>query len=516
MYFDIEKYELEMLEDTRFSKLKLYLAHSGLNNNKSTISLSVLQSKDVENSVINAPILAHIIKEDDDFGEHEMEYDEDSEKINYIEKPIGVIPAINHSYHYEEIDGRTYAVVYGYIWNVYAQDAVEIIQREQNIKLSVEIVIDESKFNNTTKILDIKKFRYTGVTLLGKKFETGMIGAHAVLEKFSKTNKDKFSKNLDELNNYLLTFSNNEIDINMQNVFSKTSKYETEEDYVVPKSKEEIAIHFKLTSNQLNSEISKVLREHKYITRNWCGESVERECYYLTDYDESYVYYVDAEDSYLNKKAPYKLIGDNVEVMFKESKRIKYSPVDWVEGEDEEISVMSEFSATLESESAEKFKLMKEENETSKSTYSSKLSEKDDLILEMAKTIKEIEAKFSQADKNIQEKNDEIKKMSEVISKYKQDEDDEKVEILFAEYVSLITEDEKKNLKEKRSQFSTFEGYEKEIKSFVCDRIVKKAKDHKMNFISMGILHDHQDDENKDEKKEQSHWDRLEKKVKNN
>lgn len=508
MYFNVDKYELEMLEDSRFSRLKMYIVHDKLNNNKSTMDISVI--KDAEDSLINIPILANIIEADEDFGEHDMEYDEEEDRIEFIEKPIGLIPAVNHNYHYEDIDGKTYAVVYGYIWNIYAQDAASIINRDKDIKLSVEMLIDDSKYDEKTKILDIKKFRYTGITLLGKKYETGMVNAHALLQTFAKTSEDS-ATHLDELNNYLMKFSVTDQGVDLNNSNFDIDNLEKEEDLQVPKRKEEIAMHFKLTSNQLNDELERVLRGYKFVTKNWYGESVERDCYYLRDYDESFIYFVDVKENYLNKKAPYSMKGDNVEIDFTEAKRIKYSPVDWSEGDDEEANVIVGFSSVLETESTEKVNQLKDEIETLTTTFTTQLSEKEDSILEMGKVITEVEAKFSQSSQLLEEKEKEIEKLNEEISKFKQAEDDEKVEALFAEYALLVTEEEKNDLKEKRAQFSTFELFQKEFKSFVCDRVVNKAKEHKVNFITMG-LHNESEEDVKESKKELSHWDRLQQK----
>lgn len=512
LYFDVEKYVLEPLEDSRFTRLKMYVVHDGINNNKSNIDLSVLQSETTESSILDIPVLAHISTEDEDFGEHEMEYDEEEKRITYIEKPIGLISSTNHNYHYEEIDGRTYAVVDGYIWNVYAQDAVDIINRDENIKLSVELVIDESTYDKKTKILDIKKFRYTGITLLGKKYGTGMVNAHAELEKFSDSSE--FSEKVEELNSFLLKFSqSDEQESDMEKADLESYILSKEEDAKVLKKKQEIAALFKLTVNQLYSELGRAMSKHTYLTQNWYGESVERECFYLNDYDESFVYYVDVKSDYMNKKAPYSLEGDNVTVDFESGTRIKYSPIDWEDGmaeEVEEVSIFKEIMSSVESIGADalvKVEEVKAEKESLATEFSEKIAEKDESIIEMGKTIAEMELKFTASEQLLVEKDEVINSLTSDIAKYKEEEDLEKVDGLFVEYSALISEDEKRELAEKRLTFSTFEDFEKEVKSFVCDRIIKKAKEHKMNFISMGLPIEN---ETLEDKKPQSLWQRLE------
>ncbi|WP_191089449.1 hypothetical protein [Paenibacillus spiritus] len=502
MFFEIEKFNLEMLEDDRFSKLTMYIAHDGINNNRSNIDLSVLE--EAANSVVNIPILAHIETEDNDFGEHEMEYDEETDKITYIEKPIGLIPSSNNDYHYEEINGKTYVVVSGYVWNIYSEDAANIINRDKDVKLSIEIEIDEKSYDKSSKILDIKKFRYTGITLLGKKYGTGMVNAHAVLETFS----DKIS----ELNNFIMKFSSNVSSDNQFNEHSNIHKYQKKEDDLVPKTKQDIAASFKLTANQLYEEIQRELSECKYITQNWYGETVERCTYYLNDYDESFVYYTDVKDECITKKAPYSMDGDNVMIDFSNSKRIKYSPVDWEEGtgveEDSEGDVIGEFSSVLEKESVEFVKKLTKENENIVTKYTKEIAAKEEAIINMNKTIEEYETNFSATKENINELEAKVDSLTSEISKYKETEENEKIDELFVEYSSLISDEEKSTLLEKRSKFSSFSDFEREVKSFVCDRIIKKAKEKNMNFISMGINH-----EDYKEEKPKSHWDRLNEKY---
>lgn len=510
LYFDVEKYVLEPLEDGRFTKLKMYVVHDGINNNKSNIDLSVLQNETTEASILDIPVLAHISTDDSDFGEHEMDYDEESQTITYIEKPIGLISSAKHDYHYEEIDGKTYAVVNGYIWNVYAQDAVDIINRDENIKLSVELVIDESIYDKKTKILDIKKFRYTGVTLLGKKYGTGMVNAHAELERFSQSNE--YTEKVEELNNFLMRFSQDDEQESDNSDLDSTNKLNKEEDKnTVLKKKHEVAALFKLTVNQLYSELSRAMSKNTYITKNWYGESVERECFYLNDYDESFVYFVDVKENHMNKKAPYSLVGDNVTIDFEKSTRIKYSPIDWEDGtnEEDEINVINSLMSSQESigvEALAKIEEVKVEKESLTVEFSEKIAEKDESIIQMGKTISEMELKFSSVEQSLSEKDEKILSLESDIAKYKEIEDIEKVESLFVEYSALISEDEKREFTEKRATFSSFDDFEKEVKSYVCDRLVKKAKEHKMNFISMGLP---VDNETPEDKKPQSLWDRL-------
>jgi hypothetical protein len=79
------------------------------------------------------------------------------------------------------------------------------------------------------------------------------------------------------------------------------------------------------------------------------------------------------------------------------------------------------------------------------------------------------------------------------------------------EFTHLISEDEKVELREKRTQFSNFDDFKKEVKSFVCDRVIAKSKEVNPSFITMALVDNQLPEDNK---KEESLWDRLEKNKK--
>ena len=204
-YFSLPvDFSIEKFEDSRFLKLRLRFMHNGKNPNDSYFDLNTM--KEAESSIANIPILAYIIKSDKDFGEHEIgieeSYDDDTGrkiyKTIYYEKPIGVVPEVGNNYHYEDIEGKTYAFVDAYIWREYAPDEVYIIERDKVKKMSMEIRIYDSyedKENNVTNILN---YQYNGLTLLGDNYGTGMLNANAQIINYS--GKTEFNKMINLLN----------------------------------------------------------------------------------------------------------------------------------------------------------------------------------------------------------------------------------------------------------------------------------------------------------------------------
>jgi lipocalin len=197
------KYEQETFADERFLKLKIYVMHEGKNLNNSNFSMEAIES--AKDTIKNIPILA-FVKESDgedqkDFAGHEMEliFKDDQFKFKYLGRPIGVIPAEDNNYHYETIDDKNYVVVDGYVWKDYANDALDIIERDGVKSQSMEISLNAYEYDDEG-ICDITGYKYTGVCLLGDDVLPAMVNAKAEVMSFSADNmKEVISNMLNEL-----------------------------------------------------------------------------------------------------------------------------------------------------------------------------------------------------------------------------------------------------------------------------------------------------------------------------
>lgn len=164
----------------------LQACHTLDNLNQSTISEESM--REALPSFKLRPILGSIIETEDgiDFNGHDTTEDENGNEI-YIEKPIGVIREIGDAaLVYDEKKDKTYVVVNGVIFEEYSQ-AAEIIRERKTLDVSVELHILEMAFNAKTKKLEIKKFYFNGVTILGKHVRPGMHGANLKIEDFAVT-----------------------------------------------------------------------------------------------------------------------------------------------------------------------------------------------------------------------------------------------------------------------------------------------------------------------------------------
>ena len=151
----------------------LNACHTGKNLNQSRISKEAME--DALPSFRNRPILGYIWKDEDgnpQFDSHNTHQTDDG-VIVYDEQPIGHIRE-NSDVHLEYVeDEDKYRVIAdGFIYNDYT-DAVEILKRETQCDVSVELSVLDLSYQAEEKVLDINKFIFTGVTILGKDEDTG-------------------------------------------------------------------------------------------------------------------------------------------------------------------------------------------------------------------------------------------------------------------------------------------------------------------------------------------------------
>ena len=169
------------------------------------------------------PILAHITTNSDnelDFGSHDyyVTTDKDgNDKVVYEEQPIGVIDGTKTTIEYDEDAGVNRAVLHGYLYDEYCQDAIEILNRRGTVDCSVELCIRELSFNTANKTLQLDDFYVSGLTLLSKDVSPGMAGSNFKIEDFAVNaetvtfNTDnKLVETLEKLTNILESFDINQ------------------------------------------------------------------------------------------------------------------------------------------------------------------------------------------------------------------------------------------------------------------------------------------------------------------
>ena len=195
--------------------------HDHVNLNKSEISEESF-NENVPSANLR-PILAHITTNSDnelDFGSHDyyVTTDKDgNDKVVYEEQPIGVIDGTKTTIEYDEDAGVNRAVLHGYLYDEYCQDAIEILNRRGTVDCSVELCIRELSCNTANKTLQLDDFYVSGLTLLSKDVSPGMAGSNFKIEDFAVNaetvtfNTDKkLVETLEKLTNILESFDINQ------------------------------------------------------------------------------------------------------------------------------------------------------------------------------------------------------------------------------------------------------------------------------------------------------------------
>lgn len=240
----------ESFDSEKFIKMRLRVCHDGVNPNKSNFIVSDMEN--AKDSIKNIPILANVIFDEDgqpQFGGHDMTLEpnkikEGEYKVIFQETPIGLVPE-NCNHEIKEFNGKNYVFVDAYIWREYSNYAEDIIERDENIKLSMEIIIDGYTFNAKDKVFNITDYRYQGITFLNKDSGTGMENALGTTGTFEEYTKQKFILMMEELKN---TLSNYDID--------KTDEGGSNVD-----EKMELLAKYNLTVEQLDFNIDEISLE---------------------------------------------------------------------------------------------------------------------------------------------------------------------------------------------------------------------------------------------------------------
>ena len=214
--FEIDNYEDDTL---LFCTAKLF--HVGRNRNNSSVTEEAAQK--AMKGIAYKPLLANFCEIDGvkDFTSHDMVVTDNG--IKYIEHQIGCFTADEPYMEYDEELDKTYVYARVAIPRDYT-DAVDIIERKNGTKISVELLVNELRYNAAEKVLELIDVVVQGATCLGKNPETGknveegMLGARLDIKDFSRKNNSiidfsdeehsKLIDTLERLNTTLSKFNN--------------------------------------------------------------------------------------------------------------------------------------------------------------------------------------------------------------------------------------------------------------------------------------------------------------------
>ena len=192
-------------------KAKVIIMHEGRNRNGSSFSVDAME--DAKETLKRRPLLAYIKRDEDgiaeDFDEHnyiqKIVQGDDGYEIQtyYLERPIGCF-FDDCDPRYEEIDGVTHLVADCYIWEDYSNESLQLLDDSNGQKdVSMEIEVIDHQYNKKNKVLDINKFKFRAVTVLGDSTIQGMNGTCNLNLYTNKNNYDDFIMQMEcKLNNF--------------------------------------------------------------------------------------------------------------------------------------------------------------------------------------------------------------------------------------------------------------------------------------------------------------------------
>lgn len=392
------KFEKDSFYDSRFIKVRIKTFHNGLNRNSSFFSDEVIEN--AKDKWKNVFLLANVVEYDDviDFGAHDshietnkMGDDENPYKVIYDESIVGIVPETNnYEYILDEENDKSYVWLTGYIARDYSNYTESICERYieegKDIKVSMEISVQDYTFNEEEGYFEIKEFTPLGITFLGNRFSQGMEKSVA---KFTEKELESCSKQFIEKVNEL------------KELFSIKTK-EEKEGGTVDKTEFELKVEafklkleeYKLTMKEKFKAINECLKDEEYFDGE---EFLGMGYYWLSDADEEnafvelYSWLIDGTDNAKYFKIPYKIDGDKV--VLSQSDKVEIFNV-WVTAEEKEkmeqekLAIEMSLDVTIkEKESLEtkvdEFEKAVVEYTKNLNGFESKLKEQDDELTEL-------------------------------------------------------------------------------------------------------------------------------------
>ena len=267
------KFNLMENKKSNLQKCELWIMREGLNSNGSSFDLSGMDK--ASESLKNIPILAYIKKGEDgepDFDEHNMEYrfETDDEgnlclKEHYLEVPIGVIPESNN-YRLEKVNGHKWVVVDGYIWKSYSNEGYEILKRDEEKSVSMEISVNRGEFSKN--IYNILDYTYLGVTVLGSDVAPGISGAKIKMD-FSTNDNTEFFNAVKELNKMLKEELQSEVkqvdNITLEFEETKKKKKADDDSRKCGRSVEEVEVLEETETEETVEEVEEIVDTEKEV-----------------------------------------------------------------------------------------------------------------------------------------------------------------------------------------------------------------------------------------------------------
>lgn len=298
-------------------------------------------------TIVDVPLLcAYEIDEEGnktDFKGHEMHYNIYKEGTTYIvntiydEQPVGHIP-----YNCNPVfNGEGWFTAEGYLYKLYCQDAVRILQENEgkkSVSMEIDVIKEEIDEKGITHILE---FNFMGVTLLGETHTPAIEGAN--IKQFEIEQAKTFTKEYFGLINKIILKGGNKVKreeiLEKYTHLSKLDKFEaiTSNKELTDEQLEQKL--FALSIIDLESRIREQLTSITYDYTYCWGEVEKCRKYWLRDLIfEDKIAILDDNETDFTYGVPFSIKNDSVILDFEA--KIRYIRGDWrpfVEGEEEPV-----------------------------------------------------------------------------------------------------------------------------------------------------------------------------------
>lgn len=306
-------------------KAKVIIMHQGKNRNGSSFSLEAM--KDAEETLKRRPLLAYIKRDEDgvanDFDSHNfitkiVSTDNGYEvQTYYLERPIGCF-FDDCNVRYEDVDGVQHMVADCYIWEDYSNESLQLLDNNDGSKdVSMEIEVVDSQYNKSEKVLDINKFKFRGVTVLGSDVVQGMNGT-CNLNLY--TNNTAYAEFISKIENKIKEFKREGENVeNEPEVIQQETVIEDQP--VVEEPIQDNPQTFGLSVENLRDQAYNQISIQTITKTDWWGDEYEARLYWYRDLlPNDNVVVVESSNEYSYFGIPYSVEGDTITLDFDNKK----------------------------------------------------------------------------------------------------------------------------------------------------------------------------------------------------
>jgi|LGOV01.1.fsa_nt_gb uncharacterized coiled-coil protein SlyX len=344
-------------EDSRFKKVKVWVAHTKWNLNKSYFSEELLETM-AQNSLAHIPITGFVEQTDEsiDFAGHEeiIVLGEDGVEFKYLGVPIGFIPKENN-YAFEEKDGKMWLTVEGIVWNKFETSNILGDNKGHSMELlpsDLEGKYEKDFDGDTGWVMETATF--DALCVLGDTHTPAMAGS--IIETFSS--------------NFSSDVENKTFATEMKEMLKEYTSYIKGGEKVKKEEK------FELTNDQIRDLLYAQLDNEGI----YC---------YGVKYDSTVVYYSKNWTDLKLYGANYSLVKDEVTIDFDTEEEYIMQPV---LVKDVNFEINNSMIKSITKVTTEKFTSEIDELKSNHTVeLESKMSEKDDTIDGLNATLKDLE-----------------------------------------------------------------------------------------------------------------------------